>query len=81
MQRCWAYQLIAGSKTAWVPCVREAAEGSNYCGRHGAAITGAMLGMLTRLEEDGDKRKGRGGSEQELPQSPRGPRRGRGGSD
>ena len=43
---CWAYQPVAGSKTAWVPCVREAAEGSKFCGRHGVAITGAMLGML-----------------------------------
>lgn len=50
MSRCWAYQPVAGSKTAWVPCVREAEEGSRFCGRHGAAITGAMLGMLERLE-------------------------------
>ena len=55
--KCWAYQPVAGSKTAWVPCVQESEEGSKFCGRHGAAITGAMMGMIVRLEGGGGGRK------------------------
>ena len=50
MKRCWAYQAIAGSRNAWVPCVREAEEGSRFCARHGRAIEGAVLGALIHAE-------------------------------
>jgi hypothetical protein len=50
MKRCWAYQAIAGSRSAWVPCVREAEEGSRFCARHGRAIEGAVLGALIHAE-------------------------------
>jgi hypothetical protein len=35
---------------AWIPCVRRAEEGSEFCRRHGDAIFGAMLGVLVRTE-------------------------------
>jgi hypothetical protein len=50
MKRCWAYQAIAGCRSAWVPCVREAEEGSRFCARHGRAIEGAVLGALIHAE-------------------------------
>jgi len=50
MKRCWAYQAIAGCRSAWVPCVREAEEGSRFCSRHGRAIEGAVLGALIHAE-------------------------------
>ena len=50
MKKCWAYQAIAGSRTAWVPCVREAEERSRFCAWHGRAIEGAVLGALMHAE-------------------------------
>jgi hypothetical protein len=50
MKRCWAYTPIAGSRTAWVPCVREAERESRFCKRHGDAVTGAFLGALEHAE-------------------------------
>ena len=50
MKRCWAYQAIAGSRSAWVPCVRMAEEGSRFCARHARAIEGAVLGALIHAE-------------------------------
>src|SRR5579864_2239174 len=50
MKRCWAYQAIAGSRSAWVPCVRMAEEGSRFCVRHARAIEGAVLGALMHAE-------------------------------
>ncbi len=46
MKKCWAYQAIAGSRSAWVPCARLAEEGSRFCSRHARAIEGAVLGAL-----------------------------------
>ena len=51
MKKCWAYQAIAGSRMAWVPCVRLAEEGSRFCSRHARAIEGAVLGALMHAEE------------------------------
>ena len=50
MKRCWAYQAIAGSRMAWVPCVRMAEEGSRFCARHARAVEGAVLGALMHAE-------------------------------
>jgi hypothetical protein len=50
MKRCWAYQAITGSRSAWVPCVRTAEEGSRFCSRHARAIEGAVLGALIHAE-------------------------------
>ena len=50
MKRCWAYQAIAGSRMAWVPCARMAEEGSRFCARHARAIEGAVLGALIHAE-------------------------------
>ena len=50
MKRCWAYQAIAGSRMAWVPCVRMAEDGSRFCVRHARAIEGAVLGALMHAE-------------------------------
>lgn len=50
MKVCWAYQAIAGSRSAWVPCARRAEEGSRFCGRHARAIEGAVLGALMHAE-------------------------------
>jgi hypothetical protein len=50
MKKCWAYQAIAGSRNAWVPCVRRAEEGSRFCSRHARAIEGAVLGALMHAE-------------------------------
>jgi hypothetical protein len=46
MQKCKAFYPIAGSRTAWIPCVRKAERGSGFCRHHGDAIFGAMLGVL-----------------------------------
>jgi hypothetical protein len=43
---CQAFSLIAGSRTAWVPCVRQAEEGEKYCRRHGDAVAGVLLGEV-----------------------------------
>ncbi len=50
MNKCWAFYPIAGTREAWIPCVRLAEEGSRYCARHGDAITGALLGALVHAE-------------------------------
>ena len=50
MKRCWAYQVIAGSRSAWVPCARTAEDGSRFCARHARAIEGAVLGALIHAE-------------------------------
>jgi hypothetical protein len=50
MKRCWAYRAIEGSRSAWVPCVRTAEEGSRFCSRHARAIEGAVLGALMHAE-------------------------------
>jgi len=50
MKRWWAYQAIAGSRMAWVPCARMAEEGSPFCARHARAIEGAVLGALMHAE-------------------------------
>ena len=50
MKKCWAYQAIAGSRMAWVPCARLAEEGSRFCARHARAIEGAVLGALMHAE-------------------------------
>jgi hypothetical protein len=46
MNKCKAYYPIAGSRTAWIPCVQKAEAESRYCRRHGDAIFGAMLGAI-----------------------------------
>jgi len=50
MKRCWAYRAIAGSRSAWVPCVRMAEDGSRFCARHARAIEGAVLGALMHAD-------------------------------
>ncbi len=50
MKKCWAYQAIAGSRMAWVPCARLAEDGSRFCSRHARAIEGAVLGALIHAE-------------------------------
>jgi len=50
MKKCCAYYPIAGSRSAWVPCVRKAEEGTPFCQRHGDAVFGAMLGALVYRE-------------------------------
>lgn len=46
MKKCKAFYPIAGSRTAWIPCVRKAERESGFCRRHGDAIFGAMLGAI-----------------------------------
>jgi len=46
MKKCKAFYPIAGSRTAWIPCVRKAERGSGFCRHHGDAIFGAMLGAI-----------------------------------
>ena len=50
MKKCWAYQAITESRSAWVPCARMAEEGSRFCTRHARAIEGAVLGALMHAE-------------------------------
>ena len=50
MKKCQAFYPIAGTRKAWIPCVRKAEEGSAFCRRHGDAILGAMLGALVYAE-------------------------------
>ena len=50
MKTCQAFYPIAGSRTAWLPCVRKAEKGSHFCRRHGDAIFGAVLGALVYAE-------------------------------
>jgi hypothetical protein len=51
MKTCRAFSLIAGSRTAWVPCVREAEVREKYCRRHGEAVAGVLLGEVVYGEE------------------------------
>jgi hypothetical protein len=53
MKACRAFSLIAGSRTAWVPCVRKAEKGEKYCQRHGEAVAGVLLGEL--MYEEGSQ--------------------------
>jgi hypothetical protein len=46
MSRCQAFRPIAGTREAWIPCIRCAEAGSAFCRAHGDAIFGAMLGRL-----------------------------------
>ena len=46
MKKCKAFYPIAGSRTAWIPCVRKAEAGTGFCRRHGDAIFGVMLGAI-----------------------------------
>jgi hypothetical protein len=46
MSKCKAFYPIAGSRTAWIPCLRKAEAESGFCRRHGDAIFGAMLGAI-----------------------------------
>jgi hypothetical protein len=55
MKKCKALYPIAGSRTAWVPCVRKAERGSEFCRRHGDAIFGAMLGAVIHEPESNDE--------------------------
>ena len=48
MAKCKAFYPIAGSRTAWIPCVRKAEEGTGFCRRHGDAVVGAWLGVVVR---------------------------------
>ena len=50
MKYCKGYQLIAGSRTAWVPCVRAVEGDWEYCKKHGNALLGALLGRLVQPE-------------------------------
>ncbi len=50
MKRCWAYRAIAGSRNAWVPCVRMAEDGSRFCASHARGIEGAVLGALMHAD-------------------------------
>ena len=69
MGKCWAFYPIAGSRSAWIPCMRRAEAGGRYCRRHGDAAVGIVLGsilhaddarktaMAARREEAGRERK------------------------
>lgn len=46
MTKCIAYTPIAGSRSAWLPCLRAAEVGEKFCRRHGDAITWAVFGAL-----------------------------------
>jgi hypothetical protein len=46
MKKCIAYTPIAGSRSAWLPCLRAVEVGERFCRRHGDAITGAVFGAL-----------------------------------
>jgi hypothetical protein len=50
MKTCQAFYPIAGSRSAWLPCVHKAERGSHFCRRHGDAIFGALLGALVYAE-------------------------------
>ena len=50
MKRCKAFYPIAGSRTAWIPCVQKAEGESGFCRRHGDAIIGAWLGAVVHDE-------------------------------
>ena len=46
MKKCKAFYPIAGSRTAWIPCVQRAEKETGFCRRHGDAIFGVMLGAI-----------------------------------
>ncbi|MGB7434701.1 MAG: hypothetical protein WBR26_03305 [Candidatus Acidiferrum sp.] len=50
MNKCHAFQPIAGTRKGWIPCARRAEEGALYCRKHGDAVFGAMLGALVYQE-------------------------------
>jgi hypothetical protein len=50
MKKCKAFYPIAGTRKAWIPCVRRAEAGSLFCVRHGDAIVGAVLGLFVTAE-------------------------------
>jgi hypothetical protein len=50
MKKCKAFNPVAGSRTAWLPCARKAQPGSAFCKKHNDAITGALLGAFTYSE-------------------------------
>jgi hypothetical protein len=50
MTKCRAFFPIAGTRAAWLPCVRKAEDGSPFCRTHGDAIFGAVLGALANAE-------------------------------
>jgi len=57
MKKCKAFYPIAGSRTAWIPCVKTAEKGTGFCRRHGDAIFGVMLGAIVYEEpvEEGEE--------------------------
>lgn len=69
MGKCWAFYPIAGTRSAWIPCVREAEEGRRYCRRHWDALAGVMLGSILHADDERKKaaaeRLKRGGCERE----------------
>ena len=51
MGKCWAFYPIAGSRSAWIPCKREAEEDGRYCRRHGDAAVGILLGIILHADD------------------------------
>lgn len=51
MDKCWAFYPIAGTRLAWIPCVRKAEAGSRLCKRHGDAVTGVLFGALAHRKD------------------------------
>jgi len=45
MKKCIAFSAIAGSRAAWIPCVRRAQLGYALCRRHSDVVAGVMLGV------------------------------------
>jgi len=64
MKKCKAFYPVAGSRTAWIPCVRKVEEGTGFCRRHGDAIFGVMLGAIVYeepvAEDEGEGREEKG---------------------
>jgi hypothetical protein len=50
MKKCKAFYPIAGTRKAWIPCLRRAEPGSLFCLKHGDAIVGALLGLFVAAE-------------------------------
>jgi len=50
MVKCAAFQPVAGTRKAWIPCARRAEAGSAFCRKHGDAIFGVMLGALVHQQ-------------------------------
>jgi len=55
VKKCKAYYPIAGSRTAWIPCLRDAEPETGFCRRHGDAIVGAWLGAVIHGAEAEDE--------------------------